>query len=37
MALRYASVNDDVMEFERLPEDADELAGASDILPVRRP
>jgi cation diffusion facilitator CzcD-associated flavoprotein CzcO len=37
MALRYASVNDDVMEFERLPEDADELAGARDVLPVRRP
>lgn len=37
LALRYGSVKDDVMQFERLAEDADELAGARDVLPVRRP
>jgi hypothetical protein len=39
IALRYASVQDDVMSFERVDasaEDADELAAAGDALPVGR-
>ena len=40
LALRYASVQDDVMQFERADasaEGVDELASSSDVLPIGRP